>query len=67
MANANYIKYLIAEKGLSIEDVALILKISKQALYRKFRGEVSWNCKDMKCLKDLLEMTNDEFNKAFGF
>lgn len=67
MPNANYIKYLIAEKGLKIEDVASILGISKQALYRKFRGEVSWNCKDMKCLKDLLGMSDEDFNKSFGF
>ena len=67
MTNANYLKYLIAEKGLSVEDVALIMKISKQALYKKLRGKTEWCLSDMKCLKDLLEMSDEDFNKAFGF
>lgn len=66
-ANANYIKYLIAEKGLKAEEVASVMGISKQALYRKFKGQIDWSIGDMKCLKYLLEMSNEDFNKAFGF
>lgn len=67
MINSNFLKYLIAEKGLSIEDVSQIMNISKQALYKKLRGETEWCLRDMKCLKDLLKMSDEEFNKAFGF
>lgn len=65
MINSNYLKYLIAEKGLSIEDVAVIMKISKQALYKKIRGETEWCLRDMKCLKDFLEMTDEDVKKVF--
>lgn len=62
-----YLKYLFKAKGLKVEDVAKILGISKQCLYRKLKGQHDWYLKDMKCLKELLEMSNEDFNKVFGF
>lgn len=65
--DVEYLKYLFKSKGLKVEDVAKILGISKQCLYRKLKGQHDWYLKDMKCLKELLEMSNDDFNKVFGF
>lgn len=64
--DVEYLKYLIKAKGLKVEDVARILGISKQSLYRKIKGQHDWCLKDMKCLKELLEMTNEDLSKVFG-
>ncbi len=67
MGDVHYLKYLIKAKGLTLDEVAIMLGMSKQALYRKLNGKIEWYLRDMKCLKDLLEMTDDDFNKVFGF
>ena len=67
MGDVHYLKYLIKSKGLTLDEVARMLGMSKQALYRKLNGTIEWYLRDMKCLKELLEMSNDDFNKVFGF
>lgn len=67
MGDVHYLKYLIKSKDLTLDEVARLLGMSKQALYKKLNGTIEWYLKDIKCLKELLEMSNDDFNKVFGF
>lgn len=66
MGDTDYLKYLIKSKGLSIDDTAKALGMTKQTLYRKLNGKIEWYLKDMKCLKDLLEMSDSDMKKVFA-
>lgn len=61
----NYLKYLIKSKELSIDDTAKALGMTKQTFYRKLNGKIGWLLKDMKCLKELLAMSDDDIKKVF--
>lgn len=60
-----YLKYLIAKKGLKVPDVAEVLGITKQCLYRKINGKHEWYLKDVRRLKELLEMSDNDLKKVF--
>lgn len=64
--DVEYLKYLFKAKGLKVEDVARILGITKQSLYRRIKGQHDWCLRDMKCLKELLEMSDEDMKKVFG-
>lgn len=66
MVNKNYLKYLVAEKGLQMKDLAIILDISCPSLYSKIKGKVEWKLSDMKKIKEFLELSDEDFKKIFG-
>lgn len=65
MGDKNYLKYLVISKDLKIEDVAKMLGVTKQCLYRKINGKCEWYLRDIKRLKEILEMTDDDIKKVF--
>lgn len=66
MGDMDYLKYLIKHRGLSIEEVATVLGMSKQAFYRKLNGKIEWYLKDIRSLRDLLEMGDGDLKKVFA-
>ena len=65
MGDMHYLKYLIAKKGLKVEDVAKAMGITKQCLYRKINGKHEWYLKDLKVVRDFLGMTDSDLKKVF--
>lgn len=60
-----YLKYKIISNGMNISDAAAAMGITKQNLYRKIGGKTEWSLKDIKRLKLLLQMTDEEVKKVF--
>lgn len=58
--NAFKLKAKIVEQGMSIEELAGILNMSTQTLYRKLRAPLTMTLLDAIRLKDVLGLTNDE-------
>lgn len=58
--NAFKLKAKIVERGMSIEELAGILNMSTQTLYRKLRAPLTMTLLDAIRLKDVLGLTNDE-------
>ncbi len=65
MGDINYLKYLIKDRGLNVEEVAKLLGMSKQCLYRKLNGKIEWYLKDIKNMRELLNMTDSDLKKVF--
>lgn len=65
VGDINYLKYLIVSKGLKVEDIARMLGMTKQCLYRKMNGKHEWYLRDIKKLKEFLEMSDEEVKKVF--
>lgn len=65
--NMNYLKYKMKEMGFSSESLAAAIGISMTSFYKRMTLQVDWCAKDMKIVKDVLNLDNDEFNKIFGF
>lgn len=65
--NMNYLKYKMKEYGFTNDKFAPVVGISSTSFYKRLTGQVEWTCKEMKIVKDTLELDNEEFNKIFGF
>lgn len=55
------------EKNISSESLATAIGISMTSFYKRTSEQVEWTCREMKVIKDVLELDNEEFNKIFGF
>ena len=55
------------EKNISSESLAVAIGISMTSFYKRTSEQVEWTCREMKVIKDVLELDNEEFNKIFGF
>lgn len=58
--NVFKLKAKIVERGMGIEELAGILDMSTQTLYRKLRTPLSMTLMDAIRLKDILELTDEE-------
>lgn len=62
-----YLKYKMKVTGYSSEALAATIGISMTSFYKRMTEQVEWTCKEMKIIKDTLQLGNEEFNKIFGF
>jgi plasmid maintenance system antidote protein VapI len=58
--NAFKLKAKIVERGMSITELAGIMDMSTQTLYRKLRAPLNMTLMDAIVLKDILGLTNEE-------
>lgn len=65
--NMNYLKYKMKEAGFISETLANAIGISLTSFYKRTSEQVEWTCKEMKAVKEVLNLDQDEFNKIFGF
>lgn len=58
--NVFKLKAKIVEQDMSVEELAKMLNMSTQTLYRKLRAPLSMTLLDAIRLKDILGLTNEE-------
>lgn len=63
--NVFKLKAKIVERGMGVEELAGILDMSTQTLYRKLRTPLSMTLMDAIRLKDILELTDEEAIEIF--
>lgn len=63
--NVFKLKAKIVERGMGVEELAGILDMSTQTLYRKLRTPLSMTLMDAIRLKDILEITDEEAIEIF--
>lgn len=63
----NYLKFKMKEAGLTNQSFSSVLGMSLSSFYKRTQGKVEWTAKEMKIAKDVLNLSNDEFNLIFGF
>lgn len=61
-----YLKYLIQSRGLTVEGIARAMGITRQSLYKKINGQSEWHLHDIKIVKNLLDMTDEDIMRVFG-
>lgn len=64
--NEKYLKTLIRNKQLSVNEVAEIIGITRQELIEKLKGRMGWYSSDLRVLVDLLSMSYKDFSMVFG-
>lgn len=55
----------LARKGLSFPAAAKLTGMGKNAFYRKMRGESQFRQREMKRLKEILELTDRRISEIF--
>jgi len=63
--NVNILKSKIALKGITIEELAEQIGISKTAMYRRLNGRNSFKANEIKSMKSILCLNMDELNAIF--
>lgn len=63
----DYLIYKMKTSGYTRDVFAAKIGISMTSFYKRTTEQTDWTCKEMKKVKDVLDLTNDEFNKIFGF
>lgn len=63
--NVFKLKAKIVERGMGVEELAGILDMSTQTLYRKLRTPLSMTLMDAIRLKDILGLTDEEAIEIF--
>ena len=65
MIDTELFKYRLAVAGLTISDMASILGISKQAVYKKVNGQTDWTVPEMYAVSDAMKLTLEESKDIF--
>lgn len=60
-----YLKYLAKSKNLKIYELGEKLGLNRHYFYRKLKNGI-WDIKDMKKIKEILNLTENDFKKVFG-
>lgn len=60
-----YLKYLAKSKNLKIYELGEKMGLTRHYFYRKLKDEI-WDIADVKKVKAILEMTDDDVRKVFG-
>lgn len=58
--NGNKLKAKIVEKGLSVTDFASLINMDRSSLYRKLSNSQRITIGEAMCIKEALELTNEE-------
>ena len=65
MINQNLLKSKIALAGLSFKEVAQKIGIPYQNFSKRKAGKIEFNAKEIKALKEVLNLTNDDVVAIF--
>jgi len=65
MPNTDLLKYVIIREGLSTNDIAELLGISRQSLNLRFNGEIEFRLSEVRKLCDKLSLTEQEVQDIF--
>lgn len=65
MVDTNKLKQKIKEKGLKFGYLAQLLGISENTFTKKMKGIVDFKATELKILRDVLELTNEELDSVF--
>jgi hypothetical protein len=66
MINKRLLKIKMLEKKIdNYEQLAEKMGMTKQNLYCKINEKTNWNIKDLKKLRDILNLTTDDIDKIF--
>ena len=65
MVNQNLLKSKIALSGLSFKEVAQKIGIPYQSFNNRKAGKIEFNLKEIKALKEILNLTNDDIAEIF--
>lgn len=65
MIDTELFKYRLAVAGLTITDIASLLGISKQAVYKKVSGQTDWSTPEMYAVSDAMKLTPEESKAIF--
>lgn len=59
------LKAAMARKGISIPQLADVLKLSKKTMYTRFSGETDFNLSEIRKIADVLELSYEEIKVIF--
>ena len=62
---SNKLKAKIVEKGLTVEKLAKHIGVTRSSLYRKLNNSQRITIGEVKCIKEALDMTNEEATDIF--
>lgn len=65
MINQNLLKSKVALVGLTFKELAIKTGIPYQSLINRKAGKIEFNSKEIKALKEVLNLTNDDVNNIF--
>lgn len=66
MINKRLLKIKMLEKKIdNYDQLAEKMGMTKQNLYCKMNEKTNWNIKDLKKLRDILNLTTDDIDKIF--
>lgn len=63
----DYLKYKMRKKDMFIDEFSHKIGMSRTSIYSRIKGESQWKYEEMKNIKQVLDLTQEEFNKIFGF
>lgn len=63
--DSEYLKYLVKSNDLKLYELGEQLGLNQQYFYKKIK-KGRWTIEEMKVLKEILHMTNNDFNRVFG-
>ena len=65
MVNQNLLKSKIALSGLTFKELAQKIGIPYQNFSKRKAGKIEFNAKEIKALKEVLNLTNDDVTELF--
>ncbi len=65
MTDKNLLKYYTARQELNLSLLAERIGISESALYRKVNGDSEFKINEIKQIKEILKLNNDETFRVF--
>ena len=65
MINQNLLKSEIALSGLTFKELAQKIGIPYQSLINRKAGKIEFNAKEIKAIKEVLNLTNDDVAEIF--
>ena len=65
MVNQNLLKSKIALSGLTFKELAQKIGIPYQNFSKRNAGKIEFNAKEIKALKEVLNLTNDDVAEIF--
>lgn len=60
-----YLKYCIKSKGIKTEEVCVYMDISLSSLYKRLSGAIEWNLGEIKKLKEILQLSDEQIKIIF--
>lgn len=65
MFKANLFKAKLAEKGVTLREIAYAMGCNEATLYRKMQGQSDFTRNEIQLIKHTLELTTDEIETIF--